>query len=87
MYPFATVGDESVWARRYREINEWERYLVDNGTRVVKVYLNLSRGEQAKRFLTQPGCTAQGQCCERCSTSRCAERASRAGTVMRWVRR
>jgi PPK2 family polyphosphate:nucleotide phosphotransferase len=44
-------GDESIWARRYREINEWERYLVDNGTRVVKVFLNLSRGEQAKRFL------------------------------------
>ncbi|HEX6476513.1 MAG TPA: PPK2 family polyphosphate kinase [Acidimicrobiales bacterium] len=44
-------GDQSIWARRYREINEWERYLVDNGTRVVKIFLNLSRREQAKRFL------------------------------------
>jgi PPK2 family polyphosphate:nucleotide phosphotransferase len=44
-------SDESIWARRYREINEWERYLVANGTRVVKIFLNLSRGEQAKRFL------------------------------------
>jgi PPK2 family polyphosphate:nucleotide phosphotransferase len=40
-----------VWARRYREINDWERYLVDNGIHVVKVMLNLSRREQAKRFL------------------------------------
>jgi PPK2 family polyphosphate:nucleotide phosphotransferase len=40
-----------VWARRYREINDWERYLVDNGIHVVKVMLNLSKREQAKRFL------------------------------------
>jgi PPK2 family polyphosphate:nucleotide phosphotransferase len=45
----ARKGD--VWMRRYREINEWERYLVDNGIRVVKLLLNLSKGEQAKRFL------------------------------------
>jgi PPK2 family polyphosphate:nucleotide phosphotransferase len=41
----------SVWTRRYREINDWERYLVDNGIRVVKVLLNLSKEEQARRFL------------------------------------
>jgi PPK2 family polyphosphate:nucleotide phosphotransferase len=45
----APEGD--VWPRRYREINDWERYLTDNGTRVVKVMLNLSKQEQAKRFL------------------------------------
>jgi PPK2 family polyphosphate:nucleotide phosphotransferase len=43
--------EDDIWARRYREINDWERYLVDNGIRVVKVMLNLSRREQAKRFL------------------------------------
>ena len=47
----AAGDDQSVWARRYREINDWERYLVDNGIRVVKVMLNLSKREQAKRFL------------------------------------
>jgi PPK2 family polyphosphate:nucleotide phosphotransferase len=41
----------AVWTRRYREINDWERYLVDNGIHVVKVMLNLSKQEQAKRFL------------------------------------
>jgi PPK2 family polyphosphate:nucleotide phosphotransferase len=40
-----------VWARRYREINDWERYLVGNGIHVVKVMLNMSREEQARRFL------------------------------------
>ena len=32
-----------IWARRFREINDWERHLVDNGIRVVKLFLNLSR--------------------------------------------
>ena len=47
----AIRGDRGLWARRYREINDWERYLVDNGVHVVKVMLNLSKREQAKRFL------------------------------------
>ncbi|MEU6217468.1 polyphosphate kinase 2 family protein [Streptomyces sp. NPDC047022] len=40
-----------VWARRYREINDWERYLHDNGFRIVKLFLNLSKEEQRRRFL------------------------------------
>jgi PPK2 family polyphosphate:nucleotide phosphotransferase len=40
-----------VWQRRYREINDWERYLTDNGFKVVKVFLNLSKEEQRTRFL------------------------------------
>lgn len=45
----AKRGD--VWKRRYREINEWERYLADNGYRIVKLFLNLSKEEQRRRFL------------------------------------
>ncbi len=45
------AGEESVWDRRYREINDWERYLVDNGIHIVKIMLNLSKREQAKRFV------------------------------------
>jgi PPK2 family polyphosphate:nucleotide phosphotransferase len=45
------AADDGIWLRRYREINDWERYLVDNGIHVVKVMLNLSKREQAKRFL------------------------------------
>jgi PPK2 family polyphosphate:nucleotide phosphotransferase len=40
-----------VWKRRFRAINEWEQYLADNGIHVVKVFLNLAKHEQAKRFL------------------------------------
>ena len=40
-----------VWKRRYRVINDWERYLTDNGIRVVKLFLNLSREEQRTRLL------------------------------------
>ena len=47
----AAARNRDVWTRRYREINDWERYLVDNGIHVVKVMLNLSVREQAKRFL------------------------------------
>jgi len=42
-----------IWKRRYQEINDWEHYLVDNGISVVKVFLNLSKGEQAERFLAR----------------------------------
>ena len=42
---------KKIWERRYQEINDWEHYLADNGIRIVKVMLNVSRREQAKRFL------------------------------------
>jgi PPK2 family polyphosphate:nucleotide phosphotransferase len=42
---------EDVWDRRYREINDWERYLTDNGFKIVKLFLNLSKEEQRTRFL------------------------------------
>jgi PPK2 family polyphosphate:nucleotide phosphotransferase len=42
---------KGVWDRRYREINDWERYLTDNGFKVVKLFLNLSKEEQRTRFL------------------------------------
>lgn len=35
----------------YRQICNWEQYLYENGYRVVKVYLNVSRDEQKRRFL------------------------------------
>ncbi len=47
----APAKKSDIWKRRFREINDWERYAVDNGIRIVKVFLNLSKDEQAKRFL------------------------------------
>jgi PPK2 family polyphosphate:nucleotide phosphotransferase len=49
--PSALKGD--VWQRRFREIRDWERYLVDNGIRVLKLFLNLSNEEQRRRFLAR----------------------------------
>jgi PPK2 family polyphosphate:nucleotide phosphotransferase len=43
--------DHGIWHRRFREINDWERYLVDNGIVIVKLFLNLSKEEQRIRFL------------------------------------
>jgi PPK2 family polyphosphate:nucleotide phosphotransferase len=42
---------QDLWKRRYREINQWERYLADNGIKLVKLFLNLSKAEQRTRFL------------------------------------
>jgi PPK2 family polyphosphate:nucleotide phosphotransferase len=47
----AQARGHGVWHRRYREINDWERYLTDNGFRIVKLFLNLSKEEQRTRFL------------------------------------
>ncbi|WP_432875045.1 polyphosphate kinase 2 family protein [Kribbella sp. CA-245084] len=42
---------QGLWKRRFREINEWERTLTDNGIKIVKLFLNLSNEEQRTRFL------------------------------------
>jgi PPK2 family polyphosphate:nucleotide phosphotransferase len=44
---------DDLWQRRYREINDWERYLVDSGTDIVKLFLHVSKDEQKKRFLSR----------------------------------
>jgi PPK2 family polyphosphate:nucleotide phosphotransferase len=41
---------ERVWKRRFEHIREFERLLVDEGTAVLKVFLHVSRDEQAKRL-------------------------------------
>jgi polyphosphate kinase 2 (PPK2 family) len=48
--PPEAKGDD-VWQRRYREINDWERYLAENEIRVLKVLLNISKEKQRTRFL------------------------------------
>jgi PPK2 family polyphosphate:nucleotide phosphotransferase len=42
---------EAVWAGRFRSIVDLERHLHANGTRIVKVFLHLSKEEQRKRLL------------------------------------
>ena len=44
---FAT---EDQWQRAYREIDDFERMLADDGMIIVKLFLHISDGEQLKRF-------------------------------------
>ena len=38
------------WERAYDEINEFERFMLDDGTRVVKLFLHITEDEQLRRF-------------------------------------
>jgi len=40
----------SVWAKRYDLINDFEKMLAQNGTRILKFYLHISPQEQLERF-------------------------------------
>ena len=44
------IVPKPVWSRRYEQINDFERMLSDNGTRVIKFLLYIDKDEQAKRF-------------------------------------
>lgn len=41
---------EQVWRKRYRQINDFEHMLTDNGVTILKFFLHISRDEQRKRF-------------------------------------
>jgi PPK2 family polyphosphate:nucleotide phosphotransferase len=41
---------KDAWSRRYDQINAFEKHLTENGTTVLKLYLHVSREEQAKRL-------------------------------------
>ena len=43
--------EKTIWKERYRSIVDLEEHLHRNGTRIVKVFLHLSKDEQRKRFL------------------------------------
>lgn len=45
--------DDDIWRRRFKQINDFEKYLVRNGIIVVKFFLNISKKEQRKRFLSR----------------------------------
>ena len=43
--------DKSFWDMRFKEINHFEKTLVENGTVILKFHLHVSKKEQKKRFL------------------------------------
>ncbi|MBD2194431.1 MULTISPECIES: polyphosphate kinase 2 family protein [Calothrix] len=40
-----------IWQQRFEEINNFEKYLFNNGIIILKFFLNVSKAEQKKRFL------------------------------------
>jgi polyphosphate kinase 2 (PPK2 family) len=44
------IAGEEDWTRAYREINEFERFLHDHGTRIIKLFLHITPDEQLRRF-------------------------------------
>lgn len=42
--------DKNLWETRYRQINDWEKYLYENGFPVVKIFLHVSKNEQRDRL-------------------------------------
>jgi PPK2 family polyphosphate:nucleotide phosphotransferase len=49
--PAELLDEKTIWKERYRSITDLEDHLHRNGTRIVKVFLHLSKDEQRKRFL------------------------------------
>jgi PPK2 family polyphosphate:nucleotide phosphotransferase len=49
--PHRPKPDKATWTDRYQSITNLERHLTRNGTRIVKIFLHLSKDEQRKRFL------------------------------------
>ena len=50
--PRDAVTDD-IWQERYESINDLEKHLSRNGTKIVKFFLHLSKDEQKKRFLAR----------------------------------
>ncbi len=46
-----TLITKNIWKERLEDIQNFENYLYRNGTKVIKIFLNVSREEQKKRFL------------------------------------
>ena len=47
----SSLVSEAIWEQRLRDIRQYEDYLARNGTRIVKLFLHVSREEQKQRFL------------------------------------
>ncbi len=51
--PPSIKNDPEIWNKRLRQIRDWESHLIENGTHIIKFFLNVSRDEQRRRFLSR----------------------------------
>ncbi|BAS54762.1 MULTISPECIES: polyphosphate kinase 2 family protein [Leptolyngbya] len=47
------ANGKEIWDKRFKQINHFEQYLVENGIVVLKFFLNVSKEQQKKRFLAR----------------------------------
>lgn len=51
--PAYIKNDPDIWRKRFAQIRNFEDYLVENGIHVLKFFLNVSKEEQKRRFLSR----------------------------------
>jgi PPK2 family polyphosphate:nucleotide phosphotransferase len=51
--PAEKKKEKDIWEERFDQINNFERYLVDNGVKILKFFLHVSKTEQKQRFLAR----------------------------------
>ncbi|MEW4489851.1 polyphosphate kinase 2 family protein [Thalassoglobus sp. JC818] len=44
------LAPKEIWEPRFEQINQFEKYLSDTGTRILKFYLHITKDEQKERF-------------------------------------
>jgi PPK2 family polyphosphate:nucleotide phosphotransferase len=49
--PAELKNDKNIWKKRFQHIRDWEQHLTENGTHILKFFLNVSKAEQKQRFL------------------------------------
>lgn len=49
--PPEVISDPNIWRKRFDDMNSFERYMSNNGYKIVKFFLNVSKEEQRQRFL------------------------------------
>ncbi len=47
------IKNENIWKDRYRQMRDYEQYLSENGTKIIKLFLHISKDEQKERLLAR----------------------------------
>ena len=47
------IASEAFWHKRFEDINGFEKHLAENGTRILKIFLHISKEEQLNRLVAR----------------------------------
>jgi PPK2 family polyphosphate:nucleotide phosphotransferase len=51
--PASVKDDKDIWKKRFKQIRNFEEHLCENGTHIIKFFLNVSKKEQKERFIAR----------------------------------